>query len=71
MKARYFSAILRGEPKKPVLSLSVLQSHFAKSFAKSFLDNQRQGVYERGVLGPCTSEHLTGIAMLSHRGYSR
>jgi hypothetical protein len=29
-------------------------------------------LYERGVLGPFTSEDLTGISVLSHsRGYSR
>jgi hypothetical protein len=38
---------------------------------KAFLDNQRRAVYERGVLGPLTSEDLTRIPMLSHRGDSR
>jgi hypothetical protein len=35
------------------------------------LDNRHLGVYVRGVLGPFTSEDLTGMHVLSHRGYSR
>lgn len=38
---------------------------------KGFLDKRVRGVYERGVLGPLTSEDLTRIPMLSHRGDSR